>query len=73
MWNAVIYGTFVGSNDIVAVELNQVGNARGEPYWSWMDSRVVKNSVLILLLSVLISAIIFKKALFLNLHVVEME
>lgn len=41
MWNAVIYGTFVGSNDIVAVELNQVGNAGGEPYWSWMDSRVV--------------------------------
>lgn len=61
MWNAVIYGTFVGSNDIVAVELNQVGNAGGEPYWSWMDSRVVKNSVLILLLSVLIVQLYLKR------------
>ena len=35
MWSAVIYGTSVGSNDIVAVALSQVGNVGGEPYWSW--------------------------------------
>lgn len=42
MWSAVIYGSSVGSNDIVKVALEQVGNVGGQPYWSWYgyDSRV---------------------------------
>lgn len=35
MWSAVIYGSSVGSNDIVKVALEQVGNVGGQPYWSW--------------------------------------
>lgn len=42
MWSAVIYGSSVGSNDIVKVALEQVGNVGGQPYWSWygFQSRV---------------------------------
>lgn len=42
MWSAVIYGSSVGSNDIVKVALEQVGNVGGQPYWSWygFSSRV---------------------------------
>lgn len=42
MWSAVIYGSSVGSNDIVKVALEQVGNVGGQPYWSWygFESRV---------------------------------
>ena len=35
LWSAVIYGSSVGSNDIVQVALAQVGNVGGQPYWSW--------------------------------------
>ena len=42
MWSAVIYGSSVGSNDIVKVALEQVGNVGGQPFWSWygFNSRV---------------------------------
>lgn len=42
MWSAVIYGSSVGSNDIVKVALEQVGNVGGQTYWSWygFESRV---------------------------------
>lgn len=42
MWTAVIYGSSVGSNDIVEVARQQIGNSGGQPYWSWygFDSRV---------------------------------
>ena len=35
MWSYVLYGSSVGSNDIVKVALAQVGNVGGQPYWSW--------------------------------------
>ena len=35
MWTSVIYGTPVGSPDMVQIALTQVGNVGGEPYWSW--------------------------------------
>ena len=42
MWSAVIYGSSVGSNDIVAVADSQIGNVGGQPFWSWygFNSRV---------------------------------
>lgn len=42
MWSAVIYGSSVGSNDIVEVARQQIGNVGGQPYWSWygFESRV---------------------------------
>ena len=42
MWTSVIYGSSVGSNDIVAVATTQIGNVGGQPYWSWygFNSRV---------------------------------
>ena len=42
MWASVIYGSSVGSNDIVLVAASQIGNVGGQPYWSWYgyDSRV---------------------------------
>lgn len=42
MWSSVIYGSSVGSNDIVLVAASQIGNVGGQPYWSWYgyDSRV---------------------------------
>ena len=35
MWNSVIYGSSIGSNDIVKVAESQIGNIGGQPYWSW--------------------------------------
>lgn len=35
VWSTVIYGSSAGSNDIVKVALEQVGNVGGQPYWSW--------------------------------------
>ena len=35
LWNAVLYGIGTGSGEIVAVALSQVGNAGGQPCWSW--------------------------------------
>ena len=35
MWSAVIYGSSVGSNDIVEVARSQIGNVGAQPYWSW--------------------------------------
>ena len=35
MWTSVIYGSSVGSNDIVLVAASQIGNVGGAPYWSW--------------------------------------
>jgi len=42
MWSSVIYGSSIGSNDIVAVAISQIGNVGGQPYWSWygFESRV---------------------------------
>lgn len=40
-WQNLLYGSFAGSDDLVAVALSQVGNS-GESYWSWygFNSRV---------------------------------
>lgn len=35
LWNELLYGIDVGSGDLVAVALSQVGQVGGEPYWSW--------------------------------------
>lgn len=42
LWSAVLYGIYSGDDTIVTVALSQVGNAGGQPYWSWygFDSRV---------------------------------
>ena len=42
MWSCVVYGSSIGSTDIVQVALAQVGNVGGQPYWSWygFNSRV---------------------------------
>lgn len=42
MWSQVLYGSSVGSNDIVEVARQQIGNIGGQPYWSWygFSSRV---------------------------------
>ena len=42
LWNELLYGIAVGSGDLVAVALSQVGQVGGEPYWSWygFNSRV---------------------------------
>lgn len=42
LWNSVIYGTSSGSQDIVQVAKQQIGNVGGQPYWSWygFSSRV---------------------------------
>ena len=42
MWSNILYGSLVGSTDIVQVAMSQIGNVGGEPYWSWygFDSRV---------------------------------
>ena len=42
MWSSVIYGTSIGSPDMVQIALSQVGNIGGETYWRWygFDARV---------------------------------
>ena len=35
LWSSVIFGTSVGSLNIVQIALLQVGNVGGQPYWSW--------------------------------------
>ena len=35
MWSSVLYGSSVGSNNIVATAISQIGNVGGELYWSW--------------------------------------
>ena len=42
LWSSVIYGSSVGSSDIVEVAISQLGNKGGQPYWSWygFSSRV---------------------------------
>ena len=35
MWSQVIYGSSIGSTDIVEVARSQIGNVGGQPYWSW--------------------------------------
>lgn len=35
LWQSVLYGVGQGSDDIVEVAASQVGNAGGQPYWSW--------------------------------------
>ena len=42
LWSSVIFGTSVGSPNIVQIALSQVGNVGGQPYWSWygFNSRV---------------------------------
>jgi cell wall-associated NlpC family hydrolase len=41
-WQAVLYGIRSGAGDIVEVAASQIGNAGGQPYWSWygFSSRV---------------------------------
>lgn len=42
MWLSAIYGSSVGSNHIVVIAKQQIGNIGGQPYWSWygFESRV---------------------------------
>lgn len=42
LWSAVLYGIYSGDDAIVKAALSQIGNAGGEPYWSWygFNSRV---------------------------------
>ena len=42
LWSSTIYGTSIGSSDMVTVALSQLGNVGGQPYWSWygFESRV---------------------------------
>ena len=42
MWSSVIFGTPIGSSDMVQIALSQVGNIGGEIYWRWygFNSRV---------------------------------
>ncbi len=42
MWLSVIFGTPIGSSDMVQIALSQVGNIGGEIYWRWygFNSRV---------------------------------
>lgn len=42
LWSAVLYGIYSEDDAIVKAALSQVGNAGGEPYWSWygFNSRV---------------------------------
>lgn len=42
LWAAALYGIRTGDGEIVTVALSQIGNAGGEPYWSWygFSSRV---------------------------------
>ena len=42
LWSAVLDGIYSGDDAIVKAALSQVGNAGGEPYWSWygFNSRV---------------------------------
>ena len=42
VWAAALYGIRTGDGEIVTVALSQIGNAGGEPYWSWygFSSRV---------------------------------
>ena len=35
MWASVIFGSPIGSPNMVQIALEQVGNVGGEPYWSW--------------------------------------
>jgi len=35
LWSSVVYGTPVGSPDMVQIALTQLGNVGGHPYWSW--------------------------------------
>jgi len=42
LWSSAIYGSPLGSPNIVQIALSQVGNVGGQPYWSWygFNSRV---------------------------------
>lgn len=35
IWSSVIFGTPLGSPNMVQIALSQVGNVGGEPYWAW--------------------------------------
>lgn len=35
LWSAALYGIKASDDQIVTVALSQVGNAGGQPYWSW--------------------------------------
>ena len=35
LWSSVIFGTSIGSPNMVQIALSQVGNVGGQPYWSW--------------------------------------
>lgn len=42
MWSYMLYGSSAGSNDIVEVAKQYIGNVGGQPFWSWygFSSRV---------------------------------
>lgn len=42
LWASVIYGTSIGSMNMVEIAASQVGNVGGEPYWRWygFNSRI---------------------------------
>lgn len=42
MWSYILYGSSAGSNDIVEVAKQYIGNIGGQPFWSWygFSSRV---------------------------------
>lgn len=42
LWTAILYGISTSDDQIVTVALSQIGNAGGQPYWSWygFDGRV---------------------------------
>ncbi len=42
MWSYMLYGSSAGSNDIVEVARQYIGNVGGQPFWSWygFSSRV---------------------------------
>lgn len=35
LWTSVIYGSKMGSADMVQIALGQLGNEGGQPFWSW--------------------------------------
>ena len=47
MWSYVLYGSSSGSNDIVEIAKQYIGNVGGQPFWSWYGfiNRIADNKV----------------------------
>lgn len=74
MWSYVVYGSAVGSNEIVQVALAQVGNIRTDNLIGrGMVLVVVLSGVLVLCRGVLMNAVILKQGLFLDFQVVKVK